>query len=101
MKYRPLWSLSWFVEEYEISRDTITVKTGLLNLYNDTEAILAIKDVNTSRSLGQRILGLITIYLVFENNKRLVLKNVPVADLFSFVERCKQIIAKRRRVDVM
>ena len=54
--------LPWTFTKYELSREKMIIKTGLLTQNQDEVRLYRILDLSLKRSLGQRIFGLGTIY---------------------------------------
>ncbi len=81
---------------YSLSEDRLFVSVGLLNLKDDEILLYRVRDIDTNRSLGQRIFGVGTITVVSSDKTmpNLVLKNVKdplfVKELIhKQVEECK------------
>ena len=63
---------------YSMSEDRLSVSVGFLNIRDDEILLYRVRDIDTSRSLGQRIFGVGTVTVVSADKTmpNLVLKNV-------------------------
>lgn len=63
---------------YSMSEDRLFVSVGFLNIRDDEILLYRVRDIDTSRSLGQRIFGVGTVTVVSADKTmpNLVLKNV-------------------------
>ena len=63
---------------YSMSEDRLFVSVGFLNIKDDEVLLYRVRDIDTSRSLGQRIFGVGTVTVVSSDKTmpNLVLKNV-------------------------
>ena len=63
---------------YSMSEDRLFVSVGFLNIKDDEVLLYRVRDIDTSRSLGQRIFGVGTVTVVSADKTmpNLVLKNV-------------------------
>ena len=63
---------------YALSEDRLFVSVGFLNIKDDEILLYRVRDIDTSRSLGQRIFGVGTVTVVSSDKTMpsLVLKNV-------------------------
>ena len=63
---------------YALSEDRLFVSVGFLNIKDDEILLYRVRDIDTSRSLGQRIFGVGTVTVVSSDKTmpNLVLKNV-------------------------
>lgn len=63
---------------YSLSRDRLFVSVGFLNIKDEELLLYRVRDINTSRSLGQRIFGVgsVTILSSDKSSPTLVLKNI-------------------------
>lgn len=63
---------------YSMSEDRLFVSVGFLNIKDDEILLYRVRDIDTSRSLGQRIFGVGTVTVVSADKTMpsLVLKNV-------------------------
>ena len=70
--------LPWTFTKYELSREKMIIKTGLLTQNQDEVRLYRILDLSLKRSLGQRIFGLGTIYChsVDKTLKNFEIKNI-------------------------
>lgn len=86
MEYEIVWKdrkriwcgLPWTFTKYELSREKMIIKTGLLTQNQDEVRLYRILDLSLKRSLGQRIFGLGTIYChsVDKTLKNFEIKNI-------------------------
>lgn len=63
---------------YSMSEDRLFISVGLLNLKDDEVLLYRVRDIDTSRSLGQRIFGVGTVTVMSSDKSmpNLVLKNI-------------------------
>lgn len=63
---------------YSMSEDRLFVSVGFLNIRDDEILLYRVRDIDTSRSLGQRIFGVGTVTVVSADKTmpNLVLKNI-------------------------
>lgn len=63
---------------YSMSEDRLFVSVGFLNIKDDEILLYRVRDIDTTRSLGQRIFGVGTVTVVSSDKTmpNLVLKNV-------------------------
>ena len=63
---------------YSLSEDRLFVSEGFLNLKDDEVLLYRVRDIDTRRSLGQRIFGVGTVTVVSSDKTmpNLVLKNI-------------------------
>lgn len=63
---------------YSMSEDRLFTSVGLLNLKDDEVLLYRVRDIDTSRSLGQRIFGVGTVTVMSSDKSmpNLVLKNI-------------------------
>lgn len=70
---------------YSLSEDRLFVSVGLLNLKDDEVLLYRVRDIDTSRTLWQRIFGVGTITVMSSDKSmpNLVLKNIkdPVFEI--------------------
>lgn len=86
MEYEIVWKdrkriwcgLPWTFTKYELNREKMIIKTGLLTQNQDEVRLYRILDLSLKRSLGQRIFGLGTIYChsVDKTLKNFEIKNI-------------------------
>lgn len=88
---------------YSMSEDRLFVSVGFLNIKDDEVLLYRVRDIDTSRSLGQRIFGVGTVTVVSSDKTmpNLVLKNVknPVF-VKELIHRQVEEMKLRRRVRV-
>lgn len=63
---------------YSLSEDRLFVSAGFLNIQDDEILLYRVRDIDTSRTLGQRIFGVGTITVISSDKTmpNLVLKNI-------------------------
>lgn len=63
---------------YALSEDRLFLSVGFLNIQDEEVLLYRIRDINTSRTLGQRIFGVGTVTVVSSDKSlpTLVLKNI-------------------------
>lgn len=88
---------------YALSEDRLFTSVGLLNIKDDEVLLYRVRDIDTSRSLGQRLFGVGTVTVVSSDKTMptLVLKNIkdPVA-VKELLHRQVEEMKIRRRVRV-
>ena len=64
--------------KYALSEDRLFISTGLLNIKDDEVLLYRVRDIDTSRSLWQRLFGVGTITVMSSDKSmpNLVLKNI-------------------------
>ena len=85
---------------YAMSEDRLFVSVGLLNIKDDEVLLYRVRDIDTSRSLWQRIFGVGTITVMSSDKTmpNLVLKNVkdPVAVKEMIHEQVEEMKIRRK-----
>ena len=85
---------------YSMSEDRLFVSVGFLNIRDDELLLYRVRDIDTSRSLGQRIFGVGTVTVVSADKTmpNLVLKNVkdPIFVKELIHEQVEEMKIKRR-----
>ena len=85
---------------YAMSEDRLFVSVGFLNLKDDEVLLYRVRDIDTKRSLGQRILGVGTVTVVSSDKTmpNLVLKNIknPIAVKEMIHQQVEEMKLKRR-----
>lgn len=88
---------------YSLSADRLFLSEGFLNIKDEELILYRVRDINTSRSLGQRIFGVgtVTVLSSDKTTPTLVLKNIkdPVA-VKELLHRQVEEMKIRRRVRV-
>ncbi len=88
---------------YSMSEDRLFLSVGFLNIRDDEVLLYRIRDITTSRTLGQRLFGVGTVTVVSSDKTMptLVLKNIknPVA-VKELLHRQVEEMKIRRRVRV-
>ena len=69
--------------KYALSEDRLFISVGLLNIKDDEILLYRVRDIDTKRSLGQRLFGVGTVTVISSDKTmpNLVLKNIknPIA----------------------
>lgn len=85
---------------YAMSEDRLFVSVGFLNLKDDEVLLYRVRDIDTKRSLGQRILGVGTVTVVSSDKTmpNLVLKNIknPIAVKEMIHQQVEEMKIRRR-----
>ena len=72
------WGMPLSFTRYALSEDRLFLSTGFLNVKDDEILLYRVKDISSSRTLGQRLCGVgtITVISADKSTPTLVLKNV-------------------------
>lgn len=91
--------LPWTFTKYELSREKMIIKTGLLTQNQDEVRLYRILDLSLKRSLGQRIFGLGTIYChsVDKTLKNFEIKNIKNSE--SVKNQLSDLVEEARRAN--
>jgi uncharacterized membrane protein YdbT with pleckstrin-like domain len=85
---------------YALSEDRLFISVGLLNIKDDEILLYRVRDIDTDRSLWQRLFGVGTITIVSSDSTmpKLVLQNVkdPVGTKELIHEQVEEMKLKRR-----
>jgi len=70
--------LPWSFTRYALSEDRLFISVGFLNIKDDEILLYRVRDIDTSRSLWQRIFGVGTVVVMSSDKSmpNLVLKNI-------------------------
>jgi len=70
--------LPWSFTRYALSEDRLFLSVGFLNIKDDEILLYRVRDIDTSRSLWQRIFGVGTVVVMSSDKSmpNLVLKNI-------------------------
>ena len=85
---------------YALSEDRLFTSVGFLNIKDDEILLYRVRDIDTSRSLGQRIFGVGTVTVISSDKTmpNLVLKNIkdPIAVKELLHRQVEEMKIKRR-----
>ena len=85
---------------YALSKDRLFLSVGFLNIKDDEILLYRVRDINTSRSLWQRLFGVGTVVVMSSDKSMptLVLKNIkdPVAIKELIHEQVEEMKIRRR-----
>ena len=86
--------------KYSLSEDRLFISQGLLNIKDDEVLLYRVRDIDTSRSLWQRLFGVGTITVMSSDKSmpNLVLKNIkdPVATKELIHQQVEEMKIRRR-----
>ena len=86
--------------KYALSEDRLFISTGLLNIKDDEVLLYRVRDIDTSRSLWQRLFGVGTITVMSSDKSmpNLVLKNIkdPVTTKELIHQQVEEMKIRRR-----
>lgn len=92
--------LPWSFTRYALSEDRLFISVGFLNIKDDEILLYRVRDIDTSRSLWQRIFGVGTVVVMSSDKSmpNLVLKNIkdPVGVKEIIHEQVEEMKIRRR-----
>ena len=92
--------LPWSFTRYMLSEDRLFLSKGFLNVRDDEILLYRVRDISTSRSLFQRLLGLGTVTVLSSDKTcpTLVMKNIkdPIGVKELLHEKVEQMKRRRR-----